>query len=127
MTRESLARVRRELSSVDLATIAYATLKGGSSPKDFLESMLREELRAAEGQSTVVFIGPTWRAGPKLGALAADLKESLPKTYFVAYTYPGGLLDGSLSSLVRSAKGRVLPVMQPKDLANAERVIAEGQ
>ena len=127
LSRESLRRANGQLASVDLATISYDTLRHGPTPKAFLESMLRAERPAQAGPETVVFVGSTWRSGPKLRALAADVKESLGKPYFLVYVYPGAVVDGSLSSLVRSARGRVLPVLQPKDLANAERIIAAGQ
>ena len=127
LSRESLRKAAEELSRVDLATISMDVLRQGPAPQAFLETMLRKELAVDGRQRTVVFVGSTWRSGPRVKAVAADVREALGRPYLVVHTYPGAIIDGALAGLVRSARGRVLAVMQPKDLASAEKIIAAGQ
>ncbi|MGJ5814135.1 hypothetical protein [Paludibaculum fermentans] len=120
--RRSMRQLIRQLAGVDLSTIDMATLKQGSSPKEFLENMLRQEVKDPKQSDAFVFVGPTWRAGPKLPPMDPALRESLPKTWFLAFTPPAYAGDGdSVTSLVKSAKGKVVPIYRPADLADGIR------
>ncbi|WP_321473982.1 hypothetical protein [uncultured Paludibaculum sp.] len=116
--RRGMRRLVRQLASVDLSTIDLATLRSGPSPKQFLEDMVRQELKEPKHSEAFVFVGPTWRAGPKLPPIEPALKEAMPPTWFLAFTPPAYPSDGdSVTSLVKSAKGKVVPIYRPSDLA----------
>ncbi|MBN9661540.1 MAG: hypothetical protein J0H49_25315 [Acidobacteria bacterium] len=126
--RRGMRRLIRQLAAVDLSTIDMATLKNGPSPKDFLEDMLRKELKEPRQSDAFVFIGPTWRAGPKLPPIDPALRESLPRTWFLAFTPPAYPSDGdSVTSLVKSARGKVVPIYRPSDLADGIRSLNARQ
>lgn len=126
--RRAMRRLIRQLAAVDLSTIDMATLKSGPSPKDFLEDMLRNEVKEPTQSDAFVFVGPTWRAGPKLPPIDPALREALPRTWFMAFTPPAYPNDGdSVSSLVKSAKGKVVPIYRPSDLADGIRSLNARQ
>lgn len=123
--RRGMRRLMRQLTALDLSTIDMATLKQGPNPKPFLEDMLRQELKAPNQSDAFVFVGPTWRAGPKVSAIEPALREAVPPTWFLAFTPRGFPYDGdSVGSLVRSVKGKVVPIYGPSDLAGGIRSLA---
>lgn len=123
-----LRRLARQLTQVDYGTISLETLAQGPSPRAFLEELLKAELMAPERASALVFIGSRWRGGPKLDGFSPDLKESLPKSWMLAFSTPQTLSEpDSLSSLVKSLRGKVFSIYRPQDLAAALRELAAGR
>lgn len=119
--RSGLRRLGRQLAGVDLNTISMQTLESGPSPDAFIQGMLRAELREPARSDSFVFLGTTWRAGPKLRPLPADLLESMPKTWFLAFRHTAVTDDDSVSSLVKQVRGKIFNVFRPPDLASAIR------
>ena len=123
----AMRRLARQLAGVDLSTISMDILKSGPSGGPFLLDMLRQETKEGRPSDSFIFLGTTWRAGPKLPPAPEDLREAVPPTYFLAFTPPGGPLDtDSVSSLVKSLRGKVLSIRQPADLAGAIRTLSNG-
>lgn len=125
-----LRRLARQLTQVDYGAISLETLAQGSSPRGFLEELLKAELMAPQPQraSALVFIGSRWRGGPKLDGLSPALKESAPKSWLLAFSTPQTLSEpDSLSSLVKSLGGKVFSIYRPQDLAAALRELAAGR
>lgn len=123
-----LRRLARQLAQVDYSTISIETLAQSPSPRPFLEELLAAQLKSPVPASTVVFIGPRWRGGPKLDGLSPALKESLPKSWFLAFSTPQTIAEpDSLSSLVRAVRGKVFSIYSPPDLASALRELSSGQ
>lgn len=124
--RRGMRRLMRQLAAVDLSTIDMKTLREGSNPKAFLEEMLWREVKQPKQSDAFVFVGPTWRAGVKVGAIQPALREAAPPTWFLAFTPRGLPTDGdSVTSLVKSMKGKVVPVYAPSDLAGGIRALAQ--
>ncbi len=121
----ALMRLARQLMAVDLSTISMQTLQDPTSPREFLEEMMRAELKEGPQSDAVVFIGTRWRAGPKLQGLSADVKEWMPQTWFLGFTTPQLAGDqDSVSSLVRAVRGKVFNIYRPADLAEGIREIS---
>jgi len=119
--RPSLRRLGRQLAAVDLSTISMGTIQEGSSPDAFIQEMLRKEIQESRRSDSFVFLGTTWRAGPKLKPLPADLRESMAKTWFLAFRTPQVSDEDTVSSLVKQVKGKTFSLYRPPDLASAIR------
>ncbi|MBL0156029.1 MAG: hypothetical protein IPP47_02785 [Bryobacterales bacterium] len=119
--RMSLRRLARQLADVDLSTIPMATIQAGPSPDAFVQEMLRTEVKETARSDSFVFLGTTWRAGPKLQPLPADLRESMAKTWFFAFRYPAVTEEDTVSSLVKQVRGKTFSLYRPPDLAAAIR------
>jgi hypothetical protein len=121
----TLRRLARQLAQVDYSTVSMETLAQGASPRPFLEEILREEAKRAEGVDGVLFIGSRWRGGPKVDGVSPGLKESMKKWWFLAFSTPHTLTEAdAVSSLVRAARGKVYSIFRPADLAGAVKEIA---
>ncbi len=121
--RPSLRRLGRQLAAVDLGTISMETIQSGPSPDAFIQEMLRTEVKDPKRSDSFVFLGTTWRAGPKLQPLPADLRESMAKTWFFALRHPTVIDEDSVSSLVKQVRGRTFSIYRPPDLAAAIRTM----
>jgi hypothetical protein len=119
--RSSLRRLARQLAAVDLGTISMETIRSGPAPDAFMQEMLRTETTDPKRSDAFVFLGTTWRAGPKLQLLPPDLLESMPKTWFFAFRYPVATEEDSVSSLLKQARGKTFNIYRPPDLASAIR------
>jgi len=124
---KGMSRLAGQLRAVDLSTISMKTLQESAAPREFLEELMRTELKESESSDAFVFIGTRWRAGPKLPALSEDLKESLPRTWFLAFTPVQAMEQDSVSSLVRAVKGKVVSIYRPSDLASGIRDITSAR
>lgn len=124
--KPSLRRLGRQLARVDLSSISMETLQSGPSPDSFMQEMLRTELKEPKRSDSFVFLGTTWRAGPKLQPLPADLRESMAKTWFLALRHPAVHDEDSVSSLVKQVRGKTFNVYGPPDLASAIRAMREA-
>jgi hypothetical protein len=120
-SRASLRRLGRQLAGVDLSTISMETIQAGPSPDAFIQEMLRTELKEPNRSDSFVFLGTTWRAGPKLQPLPADLRESMARTWFLAFRHPAVNDEDTVSSLVKQVRGKTFNVYGPPDLASAIR------
>ncbi len=119
--RPSMRRLGRQLAGVDLSTISMDTIQAGPSPDAFIQEMLRTELKEPRRSDSFVFLGTTWRAGPKLQPLPADLRESMARTWFLAFRHPAVNDEDTVSSLVKQVRGKTFNVYGPPDLASAIR------
>jgi hypothetical protein len=151
-SRRGLRDLARQLATVNLSTISMEVMTSGPSPGEFLEGLLRNELKEPKPSDTFVFLGTTWRAGPKLPPAPPDLREAVPPTWFLALSTPyfaphrdpirqplpprdlpldlrpSGLGDlDSVTSLVRSLKGKVITIYRPVDLAGGIRLLTAGR
>lgn len=113
-------RLNELLSDVELATIDYQTLASGPSEWEFLSSLLLAELeRPASPPDALIFLTPAWREGPPKGRLDESLRAALPPLFSLALAPYGRFAFGSVVDLTRAARGRVLNVFFPPDLASA--------
>jgi hypothetical protein len=149
-SRRGLRDLARQLATANLSTISMDVLTAGPSPADFLQGLLRAELKDPKPNGSFVFLGTTWRAGPKLPPVPPDLREAAPPTWFLALSTPYFAqhrdpirqplpprdlpLDlqpptdlDSVTSLVRSLKGKVIPIYRPVDLASGIRLLNTGR
>ena len=119
--RASLRRLGRQLAAVDLGTISMDTIRSAPSADAFVQEMLRSEVNDPKRSDSFVFLGTTWRAGPKLQPLPADLRESMAKTWFLAFRHPAVNDEDTVSSLVKQVRDKIFNLYQPPDLASAIR------
>lgn len=151
-SRRGLRDLARQLSTVNLSTISMEVMTSGPTPGEFLQSLLRTELKEPRPNDTFVFLGTTWRAGPKLPPVPPDLREAVPPTWFLALSTPfmsqhrdpirqplpprdlpmdisppGTGDQDSVTSLVRSLKGKVINIYRPVDLAGGIRLLNGGR
>ena len=118
-SRPGLRRLGRQLAGVDLSTIPLDVMKAGQSPDAFFQTMLQTELKEPRTSQSFVFLGTTWRAGPKLQPLPSGLRESIPRTWFLAFKHPAVTDEDTVSSLVKQVRGRTFSLYRPPDLASA--------
>ncbi len=125
---EDLGKLARRLARVDFGTIPLRTLQEGPPPGDFLQDLVRRELRGEPRPDALIFIGARWRGGPKLRTPDPALKQAAPPAYHLALSLPNVAEDAdAMTSLVRGLGGRVFPIYLPKNLAPALRQIREAQ
>jgi hypothetical protein len=121
----AMRRLARLLYQVDYSTISMDTLAFSPSPRPFLEETLRIELTEPTPSDAFIFIGSRYRGGPKPNGLAPDVREALPKSWLLAFSTPQTAAEAdSFSSLVKAARGRVVSIYSPADLAAALRDLA---
>lgn len=118
-------RMMGSLMNLNLGTVSIQTLKGPSE-ESFLTELMQEEVKRPEASEAIVFLGPSWRWGPKLTPLAREIRGQLPSTYYLSLTPWFSTATDLIEKFVKAgAKGKVIAVYQPVDLAKAITEIRE--
>lgn len=110
------------LSSVDLSTIAYATLAEGPTEHQFLESTIKDLARHGD-PGEIIFISPQTRTGSGAGHKNSAVWEGLARPSVLSLA-PAPLPEGAVVDFARSGKARVFSIYFPSDLAAAVQKLA---
>ncbi|MEJ5368959.1 MAG: hypothetical protein WHT08_11605 [Bryobacteraceae bacterium] len=123
-----VGRLAQQLARADFGTIPLRTLQEGPLAGDFLQDLVRRELRGEPRPDALIFIGARWRGGQKIRTLDPALKEGAPPAFHLAFSLQGVAEDAdAITSLVKGLGGRVFSIYLPKNLAPALRQMREAR
>jgi len=113
------------LSSVNLATIDYATLAEGPTEQQFLESTIKDLARQGD-PGEMIFVSPQTRPAKASGPKNESIWEGLARPSVLALV-PFPLPEGAVIDFAKSGKARVFSIYLPSDLASAVQKLATSR
>ncbi|WP_031500415.1 hypothetical protein [Bryobacter aggregatus] len=118
-------KLTEALADLNLGTVSAKTL-AGPDESSLLADLMGKELQRNGPSNAVVFLGPSWRYGPKISPLLREQRNQMPPTFYVTLTPWQSSTSDLIEKFVRTGpKGKVIAVYRPEDLARAIREIRE--
>ena len=113
------------LGRVNLGTVSYETLAEGPTEHQFLESIVKEISKQGD-RGEVVFITPPTEPPRRTGLRNEGVWEGLGRPSVLALL-PRPVAEGAVIDVAKVAKGRILAIYSPADLASAVERMASAR